>query len=126
MLQQHKQQIDEEDAAVNPPSHRMHGRISASREAGISPSTDHGSPVSPYAHPSASSSSPLLNDPLRIDVEPSDDQTEKYLTLSSSTKHTDVPYDKYDKLLRKYKKNKGIDPWNGMPSYNSFLHSRSN
>lgn len=108
MLQQQKQYIDEEDAAVNPPSHQMQRKISASREAGISPSTDHGSPVSPFAHPSASSSSP----PLRIDVEPSDDQTGKDPTLSSSTKHTHVPFDKYDKLLRKYKKNKGIDGWN--------------
>lgn len=114
MLQQQQQQIDEEDAAVNPPSHRMQGSVSASREAEISPSTDHVSPVSPYAPPSAVSSSPIFDDPLRIDVEPSDDQTGNELTLSSSIKHTGsetVLLDKhnYDKVVRQYKKYKGID-----------------
>ena len=76
-------------------------------------------PVSLYAYPAAVSSSPKLGDPLRIDVEPSDDPSGSNLASSSSTNHTgstEVLVDKhyYEKVVRKYKKYKGINAWNAL------------
>jgi len=112
---------DDEDAAANLPTHREVVKGSPSYKLGVSPShevevspSEEGSAVSPYAYQEVSS---IPQDPLTITIDPVDDRTCDDPAVSCSTIQTNadaMQFRKYEQLVKKYNRNKGIDECNAL------------